>query len=393
MLRIDSVEEARNDRFHRLKLISWWDQRRLNAAKVLLVGAGALGNEIAKNLALLGVGNLYVIDLDTVEHSNLSRSVLFREGDDGAPKAEVVARAVREIYPQMRVQWQQGNVIYDLGLGVFRWADVVLGALDNREARLAINRAALKVGRSWIDGAIEQLNGVARVFTPGGACYECTMSKDDWRILESRRSCALLTREQMLAGHTPTTPTSASIIGAVQVQEAVKLLHGLETLAGKGFQYSGLNHESYVVEYPRKEECYSHDAFGDIAPIDEGVADIRLGELLEFARSRLGQDAVIELNNDIVTRFTCRQCERSEDVFRSLGALSERHGRCPRCERPRELETTATLYGDESFLDRTFAEIGVPPYDIVTGRAGDTRLHVEFSGDRETVLGPLRGER
>ena len=392
-LRVESVDEARNDRFHRFKLIHWWDQERLRDAKVLLVGAGALGNEIAKNLALLGIGNLYVIDLDMVENSNLSRSVLFRERDEGVPKAEVIARSVRDIYPEMRVQWQQGNVVHDLGLGVFRWADVVLGALDNREARLAINRSAFKVNRPWIDGAIEQLDGVARVFAPGGPCYECTMSKEDWRLLEARRSCALLTRDQMLAGYTPTTPTSASIIGAIQVQEAVKLLHGLETLAGKGFQFFGLSHDSYIVEYVRKEECYSHDTFLDIVRVDKSASVVQLGEVVEWSRAKLGPDVVIELNNDIVTRFSCRHCGVSEDVYRSLGALSERDGRCPRCERPREMKTTATIYGDEKFLDLTFAAIGVPLYDIVTARAGESRLHIEFGGDRQLVLGPLNEER
>jgi len=63
-----------------------------------------------------------------------------------------------------------------------------MGGLDNREARLSINRACLKVGRPWIDGAIEQIQGTARVFTPDGPCYECTMSDTDWRLLQMRRS-------------------------------------------------------------------------------------------------------------------------------------------------------------------------------------------------------------
>src|SRR5438876_12352743 len=79
------------DRYGRLRLIPWWRQDRLAAAKVLVVGAGALGNEVLKNLALLGVGTVYVIDLDDVEPPNLPRSVLFRAEDDGQAKAEVAA--------------------------------------------------------------------------------------------------------------------------------------------------------------------------------------------------------------------------------------------------------------------------------------------------------------
>src|SRR3954452_14550562 len=87
------------DRFDRFRLISWWEQAKLTRAKVLVIGAGALGNEIIKNLALLGIGNLFIADLDRIENSNLSRSILFRESDNGAFKAEVAARRAKEIFP------------------------------------------------------------------------------------------------------------------------------------------------------------------------------------------------------------------------------------------------------------------------------------------------------
>src|SRR5262249_23038157 len=124
------------DRYGRLRLIPWWRQERLAAARVLVVGAGALGNEVLKNLALLGVGTTRVIDLDDVEPSNLSRSVLFRASDGGRSKAEVAAERAREINPEVAVIPVQGDVITDLGLGHFADADVVIGCLDNREARL-----------------------------------------------------------------------------------------------------------------------------------------------------------------------------------------------------------------------------------------------------------------
>src|SRR5215208_6083881 len=69
-LKIDVASEQ-DDRFHRFRLIRWWDQQKLARAKVLVIGAGALGNEILKNLALLGIGNVLVVDLDNVENSNL----------------------------------------------------------------------------------------------------------------------------------------------------------------------------------------------------------------------------------------------------------------------------------------------------------------------------------
>src|ERR1700756_5523177 len=130
------------DRYSRLRLIPWWDEAKIRAARVLVVGAGALGNEILKNLALLGFRNIVVVDLDRIEESNLSRAVLFRESDVGQSKAQVAARAVQAIPPEATVQPIAGDIVHQLGLGLFAWCDAVIAGLDNREARLWINRAA-----------------------------------------------------------------------------------------------------------------------------------------------------------------------------------------------------------------------------------------------------------
>ena len=214
------------DRYSRLRLIPWWDQEKIQNARIMVVGAGALGNELVKNLTLLGVGNILILDMDSIESSNLTRSVLFRRSDVGRFKAEIAAERAIEINPDVNAVGIVANIIDDIGLGVFRRMDVVLGGLDNREARLAINQSCYKVNKPWIDGAIEVLNGFARVFVPGqGACYECTMTDMDWQLINKRKSCALLTHEQMAEGKIPTTPTSSSVIAGIQVQELLKLLH------------------------------------------------------------------------------------------------------------------------------------------------------------------------
>ena len=318
------------------------------------------------------MGRVFVADRDRVENSNLSRSILFRERDCGRPKAEVAAERAVEVYPGIRVRPFTGNVVYDLGQGVYRWADIILGGLDNREARVAINQATARAGKVWIDGAIERLDGVARVFDPAtGPCYECTMGENDWKMLEARRSCALLSRGEMEQGKVPTTPTTASIVAGIQVQEAVKYLHGLDVIAGQGFVFDGTHHQSYLVSYTRKEDCPAHEADESVELLPGGAADTKVGDLLERARSDLGPAAVLEAGRDLLGSLRCESCNEEEPVFASLGRITEAQGQCPRCGQPRTPSMFHTIDDRRpELLDMTLAGIGIPPWDVLVGRAG-----------------------
>jgi adenylyltransferase/sulfurtransferase len=394
----EALKAADDDRFHRFTLISWWDQAKLRDAKVLVVGAGALGNEIVKNLALLGIGNILIADLDRIENSNLSRSVLYRKQDNGKFKAEVAAGAAKEIYPDLNVHYFNGNVVYDLGIGVFNWADVVIGGLDNREARLSINRNSWKCNKPWVDGAIQQIDGTARVFVPEGhaigkadaACYECTMSQTDWKLLQLRRSCNLLSKSEMETGKTPTTPTISSIIAGVQCQEAVKILHGMETISGKGWVFSGLSTDSYITEFQKKEDCVSHDTLEKIISMPWSARDTSVGVALAEARKLLGPAAELELGRDVLEKMVCPNCRAEELLFLSLGKVKPDKAVCPNCKAPRrEVVTFYKVRGNEAFLEMALGEIGVPAFDVLIARTADRAIGLELSGDAAEVLGPL----
>ena len=361
-------------RYHRQTLITWWDQDLLADARVLVVGAGALGNEIVKCLALVGVGQIDVVDMDLIEDSNLSRCVFFRTEDIGFPKAEIVARRAMELNPDCKVKGIVGDVRLTVGLGAFYNADVVIGGLDSREARLFVNRACWKTSTPWVDGAIEGLMGVARVFVPpDGPCYECTLSEQDHALMAERKSCAGLTREEMLGGKVPTTATSASIIGGIEVQEAIKLIHAErhegETLAGSGFHYVGVNHDSYVVTYERDEACMSHDTY-DLASADSVSADRTFGEMLHAARARLGDGAVLDLEHEVAVAAECGACGNREELMKPVDALGSGFALCSKCPNQWAIEVVSTIGGDSPLLALTPGDIGLPTCDVVTGRQG-----------------------
>ncbi|MDT8306382.1 MAG: ThiF family adenylyltransferase [Anaerolineae bacterium] len=381
------ITDPDTDRYHTFGYISWWQQEVVRSATVLVVGAGALGNEVLKNLALMGVGNLLVADFDTIEDSNLSRSVLFRSEDRGRRKAEVAAERVKELNPDVGVKAWHGDINFDMGLGVYRHVDAIVGCLDNREARLSINRASWAVGKPWVDGAIQELMGIVRVFWPGrGACYECTLSDADYQAISLRYSCPLLARENILQGKVPTTPTSASIVAAFQSQEALKLIHEMEVTPGTALLINGLTNDVYNTEYPLKEACLSHNRLEPIVALPEVSVETTLGEMLAIARERLGPEAVLEFDGEVVTSMVCNDCGEVEPVFKKMARLYENSARCPSCGGRREMALTHRIEGDEPYLGRTLAAFDIAPLSIIRARNGDERIYLEMTGDRETFL-------
>ena len=356
-------------------------------AKVLVVGAGALGNEVIKNLVLMGVGQIFIIDFDTIELANLSRSILYRESDTGREKAEVAAAQAKAINPNVNVQYLTADVTTSLGLGIFRRMDVVIGCLDNREARLAVNRFCYWMNKPWVDGAIQEFLGLVRVFVPGqGACFECTLTEQARRDLALRYSCPLLARENVLQGKVPTTPTIASIIGAMQAQESLKLIHNLPVEPGKVIRYNGLTNDMYTSAYQAREDCESHWVYGDITELPLKSAHTSIRDLLHIAQVDLGNQAVLEFDQEIILSLTCPTCHTTEQVFKPISSVSFQAAHCAVCGTLREIEMSHTIDGSETYLDRTLLSMGVPPLHVIRANNGSEFRFYELTGDLPDAL-------
>lgn len=374
-----------SDRYGRLRLIPWWRQEKLAAAKVLVVGAGALGNEAIKNLALLGVGRVLVIDLDTVEPSNLSRSVLFRANDAGRGKAEVAAERAREINPEVCIDWIRGDVIHDLGLGAFRDADVVIGCLDNREARLWVNRQCWKAGTPWVDAGIQEIQGVVKVFTPPeSACYECAMTERDYQLLNLRYSCPLLRREDILQGKVPTAPTIASMMAALEVQEALKLIHGMAVDAGSALVFNGVTNQFYRTRLPFRDDCLSHESYPEPTPLAIGH-QARAADLFEEVRKSRAGPLSLVLDRDLVTAINCPRCGWNVEVFRPRALVRISEATCPTCRQAGHVETISRIEEGADLASQPLARLGVPAYDVLRIDGGETTAFYLLAGDRSPL--------
>lgn len=321
------IDLTKQDKYNRQKGITWWDQNALRNSHVLVVGAGALGNEIVKNLTLVGLGKISIVDMDLIEHTNLARCVFFREGDEGKFKSTVLAQAASTLNPDVETFAYTCSVqtLGDAFLGKF---DLVIAGLDNREARIWLGATMRRLGRYWIDGAIEGLMGKAQTFTPSGACYACSMTAKEWEIVAKRKSCALLGKDEILAGHTPTNATTSSIIAGVQTQEAIKHLAGREDMSAlkdKIWRFLGDQMDSFVSIVDPDPDCVYHDDAVQVS--DEIELPQNLGQLL--LDSKRQEDAYLSFFNDFVFISGCPDCKTSNKA--GFADLMKGMGSCESC--------------------------------------------------------------
>lgn len=214
------------DRYWKQRLVAGFGdkgQDALLAARVTLVGCGALGCAQAQLLARAGVGKLTLIDRDYVEVSNLHRQLLFDEEDarQAIPKAEAAARRLREVNSTVEIVARVADVTAQNVESLLEGATLVLDATDNIEARYLVNDACVKRGVPWIYGGALGVEGTVMAVLPGqGPCLRCLF--DEPPPPGSLPTCDML-------GVLNVTPAT---VAALQVAEALKLVAGKPTFPG-----------------------------------------------------------------------------------------------------------------------------------------------------------------
>lgn len=368
----ETNDPSPTDRYARQRLLPWWDQDRLASARVVVAGAGAVGNEALKLLALVGVGEIIVVDFDTVSPSNLSRTVLFRAEDVGQPKAELAARRTCEINPEIRVSAIDGDIGRDLGLATLAGADVVLGGLDSVNARWVLNRRCLQAGVPWINAGITASDVQVSRHIPGdGACYECTFTEGMARRFNERYSCTGLVRRTP-DRTVPTTAIGASVVAGLMVHDALRLLHDPATGLRAGQRQTLLldGYRQFLDDLPVDPECPAH-----IEPVRDWVATSRdpaTTSARELASAAGFPDAtIIELTFELVLSFACPGCGVTEAVGRPTAAVYEEEILCPTCRQERIVARSTRVPIDGPLGARPLASLGVPPHDLVAVGIGD----------------------
>lgn len=251
------------DKFDRQKRIGNWEQDRLTAANVLVVGAGALGNEVVKMLCQLGVGKITLVDDDFVVKANLNRTLFFTQEDAKIKKmkAKAISDKAKILHPDTQITPIIMKV-EDLDEGLFGGFDCAFSCLDNLNARLHLN--AHSYGKMpFIDGGTTGFIGKVQVVSGNSSCFECSMSKKDYDLLWQKYSCVGEVLD-FLDPKMPAITTTNSIVASIQANEFLKLrmdsLKGEKNLVGKYLQYDGRINRFEIYEIQKRKDCPVHMA-------------------------------------------------------------------------------------------------------------------------------------
>lgn len=361
---------------------------RISAARVMVVGCGALGNEVLKNLVLMGVTRIVAVDFDVVEAGNLTRSILFSPADAELHrlKVDVVAERLRQINPAVEVQTICGDVAYDVGLGLIKEQDVVMGCVDSRWARYCINRLAMRAGVPWVDGGIMGLEGTTRVFAPGKNCYACNLGPEGLKDMARRMPCSGIIRRQEAAGSVPTTSIVASVIGAVMVQEALKLVQTDfgTSLCGRMFYYEGEHMKVQTADYQAyDDDCPEHELWEPVQTTAVSTNDKVALALHTWSKELSAKHVTLSLANDCFVDYVSRRDNDARTQVMQPGHRVEEY-----IERETALGgmDSLALYqheyhqvdSDFSYQELTLAELGIPERDIVHVVADDKDYYLEL---------------
>lgn len=220
-------------------------QEKLQAGRVLIVGAGGLGSPAALYLAAAGVGTIGLVDFDAVDETNLQRQVLYGTSDVGRPKLEAAAARIRDLNPEVEVVCHEARFDTGNALSLVGGYDVVLDGTDNFPTRYLVNDACVMARTPNVYGSVFRFEGQVSVFgLPSGPCYRCLHPQPPPPGLIP--NCA----EAGVLGVLP------GVIGTLQATEALKLLAGIgDLLVGRLLLYDAIRLRFRQVVLPRDPAC------------------------------------------------------------------------------------------------------------------------------------------
>lgn len=374
--------------------------------KILVVGVGAGGNELLKNLLLMGFGNLTIVDFDYIEDSNLSRTTLFRKEDIGKSKSIVAAERLREmaLHANPNIVGLHGNLMTDFGKGLFLEHDVVICCVDTQKARAYISDWCVLTKTPYFEMGFSEYDVDVCFFAPEG-----NMTQRDGKLIEKlptsdgafptfngsfpvclreeigfgsfeekRNSCSAFKVKDTNLAKIPTIQVSAAMAGVLIATELVKYLDGKDVIKNKMLLYFGLTYETMICNYSRNPKCTIHDEKFDLIRIDVS-RDMPIGDILNQIELENNSRVILQLPDEFVISGKCHICGQKIDINKRKSEIWDDERWCTECRNTHENFSHIIEYAndfviipkeissglDSYILTKTLGEVGVPSNDIL----------------------------
>ena len=403
MKNIRKIPPRWDDRQVRIK---GWNREALKNAVILIEGAGAISNEVIKNLALLGIGHVIICDFDRVELSNLTRTILFTKQDIGELKAPLAGRRFLELNLEetASADYFLGDISYELGDGVFRRVDLVLGCLDNVETRFSVNRICMRYDIPYIDAAIGSLDWNMHVMNGHGyGCMEC-YAGNALNESRTRSSCSDTMSKAEEQGKAATVQTASAIVAGFQVQEALRILCGMSPSFGREYMFFSDGNRMYNFPMEQDPKCEAHltKARKEVeeTPLSCGNT---LREFLAYVKEK-GFDTLdvsMDKERGFVLSAPCPYCRSEVPVRLPYYRYFANDFFCEDCRRENrgffnKVDKSDLCMYDcysladtpQELLDMPLAKLGIPALHVLTVRDSETgkTAFFELTADLSEVL-------
>ncbi|MBI4329844.1 MAG: ThiF family adenylyltransferase [Chloroflexi bacterium] len=365
-----------NERYVRHSLIDWFDQERLTKARAIVVGAGAVGNELLKNLCLLGVGHIHIVDYDRIEVHNLTRSVLFTEHDLGRYKAEAAAEACKEIDPNVQITFSCDNFWNSLTIGDLKKCDALFCCVDNFDARVKLNQLCLLSTVDFYNAAIDSRFVSAERYPFGSekqtACYECNLPSSVYAKMRDRYSCGWLKKRAFEEKKVPTTIITSSAAGAALCSMYLQRYHPDSASGSCRWYLDTITLNSDLSALEPNGECVTCSRLASEVHYFRVSPNKPLDMLSDL---QVQEDLPIFFSDRVVLDVACAKCGYTTAVNDLADKYDDRLLFCDHCQAMSNVPALRDFM-TVSELERVFAN-GAPPAKFVYFSVDNTLFVLE----------------
>jgi len=308
---------------------------------ILVIGAGAGGNEILKNLALMGFGKFTIVDFDHIESSNLSRTTLFKKEDIGKSKAEVASIRLKEyvLHPSPEIEFYHAK-IQDIGKKIFIDHDIIITCVDVNYARGYINDWCVVLQKPMFEMGFYKFNVEVSFFTNQREDEPCLRELiGQGALVSNRNSCSGLKMKDKTFSFIPTIQGSSAMAGVLIATELIKYLEGNCSIENKILNYNGLRQNIEILNIQKNPECSIHEKRRIKLTKLKITNSTTVKVFLELINKKLNGSFVIKFPEQFIISLNCYNCNSEIEFYKYKPNILHENQWCEKCQEKNELNT------------------------------------------------------